>query len=80
MYYLFLNKRLLYREWILSFFRCCEATKDKWSCSNIESSVLLEEYRNFKTDNVMKSKRSIWMRELIIISLLIWIIVARISY
>lgn len=27
MYYLFLNKRLLYGEWILSLFRCCEATE-----------------------------------------------------
>jgi len=57
MYYLFLNKHLLYREWILNLFRCCEATKDRRSCSNLVSSMLLEEYRNFKADNVMKSKR-----------------------
>lgn len=40
MYYLFLNKRLLYGEWILSLFRCCGATKDKWWGSNIESIAL----------------------------------------
>lgn len=75
MYYMFLNKRLLYREWILSLFRCCEATKDKWWCSSIELlQCFLGEHRNFKTDNVMKSKRSLWMRELLLIHLLIWFI------
>lgn len=57
MYYLFLNKHLLYREWTLSLFRCCEATKDRQSCFHIESSLLLQQRRNLETDNVMKSER-----------------------
>lgn len=32
----------------------------------MESSVLLEERRNLKTDNVMKSKWSMWMRGFIL--------------